>query len=125
MSPKLKACLLVVPAVTIALAAAALRWRGHSEGHAPGAVDLQDRPAALAFCRQAAELLHDVTWAAVCQTLGEDSIDCTLPERAAADVNAVFRAEERRCLAAETQAGPVSLDPPLPRDGPIGRTVLR
>ena len=131
MSPKIKACLLVVLATAIAstMAAAALRWRERAGQHPPAALVLQDRsaapPATLAFCRRAAELLHDVTWATVCETLGEDSVDCTLPDRAAADVNAIYRAEERRCLATEAQAGAVSAAPPSPRDEPTGRTARR
>ena len=129
MSPKIKACLLMAPAVAIALAAFALLSRGHLEGHAQGGFALQDRPAVppatLEFCRSAAELLHDITWAAMCEAVGDDSVDCTLPDRAAADANAVFRAEERRCLAAEALGDPVSPVPPSPRDGPTGRTARR
>ena len=129
MSPKIKACLLVAPAVAIGLAAFALRWQGRVEGHGPGGLALQDVPAVppstLAFCRSAAELLQDITWAAMCEAVGDDAVDCTLPDRAAADANAVFRAEERRCLAAEAQGGRVSQVPPSPRDGPTGRTARR
>ena len=62
-------------------------------------------PAAVEHCKRAAELLHDVHWAAACfKSESDDSNDCMLPDAQAAKVNAILAAEETRCMAVEAQA---------------------
>lgn len=58
--------------------------------------------AALEFCHRAADMLQEVTWAAVCNAREEDN-DCMLPESQAARLNALLDAETSRCLEVETQ----------------------
>jgi hypothetical protein len=60
--------------------------------------------AIVEHCKQAAELLYDVSWAAACLKTADDSTDCTLPNAQAAKVNSILAAEEARCMAAEAHA---------------------
>jgi hypothetical protein len=59
--------------------------------------------AVVEHCRQAAELLYEVNWAAECFKSNQDN-DCTLPNDQAAKVNSILEAEQARCMASETQA---------------------
>lgn len=74
---------------------------------APPAPPVPRAPIAIVeHCKQAAELLYDISWAAACLKTADDSTDCTLPDALAAKVNAILANEEARCMAAEahTQA---------------------
>lgn len=90
------------PAAAAAAIGAAFAW--HFLRPAP--VHVAGSPSAVVeHCRRSAELLYEVHWAAACFKR-QDANDCMLPDAQAARVNAILAAEEARCLAAETQAGP-------------------
>jgi hypothetical protein len=60
--------------------------------------------AVVEHCKQAAELLYEVNWAAACFKNNDGDNDCTLPDDQAAKVNAILGSEEARCTASEMQA---------------------
>jgi len=87
-------------------------------GNAAGRADefqLAQRRDALEQCRQAAQMVYDVHWAAACMTevgqasqgLADGHAECDLPDAKAAVVNAWLDEAEERCIA-EVRAG---LDP--------------
>ena len=78
---------------------------------APAAIETPAAPptpkaplAVVEHCKQAAELLYEVSWAAACFRGDDKSNDCTLPDAQAARVNRILEVEEARCMASEAQA---------------------
>lgn len=54
-------------------------------------------------CQEHVTIIHDVHWAAACNANEEDdSVDCTLPEAPARQLNAARSAAEQQCLAEAT-----------------------
>jgi hypothetical protein len=69
--------------------------------HREGGLQVAQERGALEQCLYAAQMMHDVQWAAACTTQvdADDSAECDLPDAKAAVVNAALDDAQALCMA--------------------------
>ena len=86
--------------VVVAMVSGAYLW----PDRAPAVTTVATDFAQQAHCMEAAQLVHDVRWAAACMQLaqqgqGDGIADCELPDAKAGELYALLQEAEQRCVA--------------------------